>query len=61
MAVTPCHVYMLQHPELSPIPLWALWLRLPVQLALLALLALIAWSTAGGRRDSPLLPLQRSV
>jgi uncharacterized membrane protein len=52
---------MLQHPELFPIPLWALWLRLPVQLALLALLALIAWSTAGGRRDSPLLPLQRSV
>jgi len=49
IAVTPCHIYMLQRPELFPsIPLWALWLRLPVQLALLVL---IAWSTAPDRRD----------
>ena len=44
IAVTPCHVYMLQRPELFPaIPVWVLWLRLPIQVALLAL---IAWITA---------------
>lgn len=42
LAVTPCHVYMLQRPELFHVPLWALWLRLPIQVALLAL---ILWST----------------
>lgn len=35
LAVTPCHVYMLQQPQLFGVPLWALWLRLPVQVALL--------------------------
>jgi uncharacterized membrane protein len=52
-AVTPCHVCMLQRPELFPaIPLWALCLRLPVQAALLAL---IAWCTGPPRReDNPL-------
>jgi uncharacterized membrane protein len=45
IAVTPCH--MLQRPELFPsIPLWALWLRLPIQVALLAL---IAWCTTPER------------
>lgn len=39
IAVTPCHIYMLQRPELFPVPVWALWLRLPVQLALLVLIA----------------------
>ncbi|MEO8279455.1 MAG: hypothetical protein ABI564_07160 [Ideonella sp.] len=43
IAVTPCHLYMLQQPELFGVPIWLLWLRLPVQVALLAL---IAWSTA---------------
>jgi uncharacterized membrane protein len=43
LAVTPPHFYMLQHPELFDVPYWALILRLPVQVALLAL---IAWSTA---------------
>jgi uncharacterized membrane protein len=47
LAVTPSHFYMLQRPELFPIPIWALWLRLPLQVALLAL---IAWSTAPDRR-----------
>lgn len=48
IAVTPCHVYMLQRPDLfGSIPLWALWLRLPIQGALLAL---IAWSTVPERR-----------
>ena len=44
IAVTPAHVYMLQRPDLfASVPVWALWLRLPIQVALLAL---IAWSTA---------------
>lgn len=43
IAVTPAHNYMLQAPELFlSIAIWALWLRLPLQVALLAL---IAWST----------------
>ena len=42
LAVTPAHIYMLQQPELFNVPLWALWLRLPIQVALLAL---IWWST----------------
>ena len=47
LAVTPCHIYMLQRPDLFPIPVWALWLRFPIQVALLAL---IAWCTAPDRR-----------
>src|SRR4051812_44256368 len=31
LAVTPAHIYMLQRPELFPVPIWALWLRLPIQ------------------------------
>ena len=46
LAVTPCHFYMLQRPELFGVPYWALLLRLPVQVALLAL---ILWSTAPPR------------
>ena len=49
LAVTPAHIYMLQRPELFGVPYWALILRLPIQVALLAL---IGWSTArpdGGR------------
>lgn len=42
ICVTPVHVYMLQQPELFAVPYWMLLLRLPVQVALLAL---IAWST----------------
>jgi uncharacterized membrane protein len=42
LAVTPAHIYMLQHPELFGVPFWALVLRLPLQAALLWL---IAWST----------------
>ena len=42
LAVTPAHVYMLQRPELFPaVPYWALVVRLPLQVLLLAL---IAWS-----------------
>ena len=44
LAVTPAHVYMLQRPDLfASVPYWALILRLPIQVALLAL---IWWSTA---------------
>jgi uncharacterized membrane protein len=43
LAVTPAHFYMLQRPELFQAPYWALVLRLPVQVALLVV---IAWSTA---------------
>lgn len=50
LAVTPAHFHMLQHPELFPsIPYWALVVRLPVQVALLAL---IAWSTFAWRPSS---------
>jgi uncharacterized membrane protein len=43
VAVTPVHIYMLQVPELFGVPYWALVARLPLQVALLAV---IAWSTA---------------
>ena len=43
LAVTPAHFYMLQQPELFPsVPYWALVARLPLQVALLALIAWIA-------------------
>lgn len=43
IAVTPAHFYMLQQPALFPsVPYWALVLRLPVQAALLALIAWLA-------------------
>lgn len=48
IAVTPAHIYMLQRPELFGVPSWALWARLPLQLALLAL---IAWATAPPKRS----------
>ena len=47
IAVTPCHVYMLQRPELFHVPYWALVARLPLQGALLAL---IAWCAFLGER-----------
>ena len=48
IAVTPANIYMLQHAELFGIPTWLLVLRLPLQVALLAL---IAWATIlPGRR-----------
>lgn len=43
IAVTPAHIYMLQRPELFAVPYTLLILRLPLQVALLAL---ILWSTA---------------
>jgi uncharacterized membrane protein len=48
IAVTPAHIYMLQRADLFAVPYWALVLRLPLQVGLLAL---IAWSTAPLRVD----------
>ena len=49
LAVTPAHLYMLQRPDLFPsVPYWALIARLPLQVALLAL---ILWSTAAPRYE----------
>ncbi len=50
LAVTPAHIYMLQRPELFSVPIWALWLRLPIQVALLGL---IAWCTAAPEVPAP--------
>ena len=43
IAVTPVHIWMLQTFEQWPVPYWALVARLPLQVALLAL---IWWSTS---------------
>lgn len=48
LAVTPAHFYMLQRPELFGVPYWALLLRLPIQAALLVL---IAWCTKRPEHD----------
>jgi uncharacterized membrane protein len=50
IAVTPAHIFMLQRPELFAIPYWLLALRIPLQVALLAL---IVWSTAPDRSVTP--------
>jgi uncharacterized membrane protein len=42
LCVTPVHIYMLQEPALFAVPYWLLILRLPLQAALLVL---IAWCT----------------
>lgn len=47
LAVTPAHIYMLQQPQLFPVPIWALWLRLPIQVALLWLIAWSTWRVRG--------------
>ena len=49
IAVTPANVYMLQQADRFDVPYWALVLRLPLQIVLLAL---IAWATLG-RASSP--------
>ena len=38
IAVTPANLFMLQRPDLFHVPYWALVLRMPVQVALLALI-----------------------
>jgi len=49
ICVTPANIYMWLHPELFPsIPVWALFLRLPVQ----ALLIWIIWQSTRPDEDS---------
>lgn len=51
IAVTPAHFFMLQRPDLFPtLPVWALWLRLPIQLGLLAVIASIVRADVRRRR-----------
>ena len=58
LAVTPAHIYMLQQPALFPsVPYWALVLRLPLQVALLALIAWIALRPVAS--SSPAAPPSR--
>ncbi len=45
VAWRPAHFYMLHRPDLFDVPYWVLVLRLPIQAALLWL---IAWSTMVG-------------
>jgi len=49
IAVTPANIYMLQHAELFNVPRWALIVRLPFQLVLLAL---ILWCTKAAVRGA---------
>ena len=56
IAVTPAHIYMLQRPELFDVPYWALVLRMPIQLGLLAL---IAWSSGMAWRAPAPAPARR--
>ena len=51
LAVTPAHIYMLQRPELFGVPMWALWLRLPIQGALLWLIVWNTWGTRPARLE----------
>ena len=54
LAVTPAHIYMLQQPELFPsVPYWALVLRLPLQVLLLALIAWLALRPLNSSRTGP--------
>jgi uncharacterized membrane protein len=52
IAVTPANVYMLQHAELFNLPRWALIVRLPFQVALLALIIWSTWNAGRPRVDS---------
>ena len=52
IAVSPVHINMCLHPEAFPnIPLWAIWLRLPLQLPLIGW----AWWYTRGTSAKPLL------
>jgi uncharacterized membrane protein len=50
IAVTPVHIYMLQQSEQFDVPYWLLVLRLPLQCALLALIAFAVIRAAVYRR-----------
>lgn len=57
IAVTPCHIYMLQHPERFQVAYSALVARLPLQAGLLALIAWCA-TTVRARRAPPVTQLR---
>jgi uncharacterized membrane protein len=50
LCVTPAHLYMLQSPEQFGVPIWLLWLRLPVQ-------AVLLWLIVWGSRWRPVRTL----
>jgi len=50
LCVTPAHLYMIRAHEQFGIPLWLLWLRLPVQ-------AVLLWLIVWGSRWRPTRPL----
>ena len=58
ICVTPVHVHMLQRPDLFAVFYWALVLRLPLQVALLAL---IAWSTAPWLRTTEKIGSSKTI
>lgn len=49
IAVTPANIYMLQHAEAFSVPRWALIVRLPFQVALLAMILWSTWNTQANR------------
>ena len=56
LAVTPAHFYMLERPDLFSVPYWMLVARIPLQLALLALIVWSAW----GIRKPPGKPVAQT-
>jgi uncharacterized membrane protein len=52
LAVTPANIYMLQRADLFTIPVWVLVARLPLQVALLALILWSTRRTPGGDGDA---------
>jgi uncharacterized membrane protein len=49
IAVTPANIYMLQHSEAFGVARWALIVRLPFQVALLAMILWSTWNTQANR------------
>jgi uncharacterized membrane protein len=49
IAVTPANIYMLQHAEAFGVARWALIVRLPFQVALLAMILWSTWNTQANR------------
>lgn len=52
IAVTPANIYMMQHADSFGIPYWLLVLRLPLQAALLAMIAVSTWTPIGAGKLS---------
>lgn len=52
IAVTPANVYMLEHAQAFSVPRWALMMRLPFQVALLAMILWSTWHTKAHRNPA---------